>query len=282
MIIMDEDKQMDRLGYLVEAFIDDSDRYRGADVPPDRESRKRALRSLMNIRMPAPMPEEVLSVQDEYLKERAAEKGITSADDIQSAAEEFGCRLAGADRMAVWQGDITTLKCGAIVNAANSQMLGCFVPMHNCIDNCIHSFAGVQLRAECARKMDELRKKYGEDYEQPTAVPMLTGAYNLPADHVIHIVGPIVQGAVTPKQDEELASCYSRTLEMCEENSIRTVAFCAISTGVFGFPQDRACKIAVRTVSDWLSSHEGSIDKVIFNVFSERNRKLYEHELSGE
>ena len=279
---MDENKQMDRLGYLVGAFIDDSVRYRCSDVPPDRESRKRMLRSLMNIRMPAPMPEEVLTVQDEYLKERAAEKGITSADDIKSAAEKLGCRLAGADRMAVWQGDITTLKCGAIVNAANSQMLGCFIPMHNCIDNCIHSFAGIQLRAECAEKMDELRKRYGQDYEQPTAVPMLTGAYNLPADHVIHIVGPIIDGDVTPEQDEELASCYLRTLDMCEENSIRTVAFCAISTGVFGFPQDRACKIAVKTVSDWLSSHEGSIDKVIFNVFSERNRKLYEHELSGE
>ena len=279
---MDENKQMDRLGYLVKAFIDDSVRYRGSDVPPDRESRKRTLRSLMNIRMPAPMPEEVLSVQDEYLKERAAEKGITNADDIKSAAEELGCRLAGAGRMAVWQGDITTLKCGAIVNAANSQMLGCFIPMHNCIDNCIHSFAGIQLRAECAEKMDELRKRYGQDYEQPTAVPMLTGAYNLPADHVIHIVGPIIDGDVTPEQDEELASCYLRTLDMCEENSIRTVAFCAISTGVFGFPQDRACKIAVKAVSDWLSRHEGSIDKVIFNVFSERNRKLYEHELSGE
>ena len=279
---MDEDKQMDRLGYLVEAFIDDSVRYRGADVPTDRESRKRTLRSLMNIRMPAPMPEEVLSVQDEYLKERAVEKGITSADDIKSVAEEFGCSLTGADRMAVWQGDITTLKCGAIVNAANSQMLGCFIPMHNCIDNCIHSFAGIQLRAECAEKMDELRKRYGQDYEQPTGVPMLTGAYNLPADHVIHIVGPVVNGNVTPAQDEELASCYSRVLDMCKENNIRTVAFCAISTGVCGFPQDRACKIAVRTVSDWLSSHEGGIDIVIFNVFSERNRKLYEHELSGE
>ena len=152
--------------------------------------------------------------------------------------------------------------------------------MHTCIDNCIHSFAGVQLRAECAEKMEELREKYGQDYEQPTAVPMLTGAYDLPADHVIHIVGPVVNGKVTPEQDDELSLCYSRILDLCMENSIKTVAFCAVSTGVFGFPQERACRIAVGTVSEWLSSHEGAVDKVIFNVFSDRNRELYEHILS--
>ena len=277
---MSEKEQEERLKSLVEAFIDDSDRYRGTDVPPDRESRKRMLRSLMNIRMPAPLSEDVLRIQDEYLKERAEEKGITDADDIETAYEALGCRLPGAEHMALWQGDITAVRCGAIVNAANSQMLGCFIPMHTCIDNCIHSFAGVQLRAECAEKMEELREKYGQDYEQPTAVPMLTGAYDLPADHVIHIVGPVVNGKVTPEQDDELSLCYSRILDLCMENSIKTVAFCAVSTGVFGFPQERACRIAVGTVSEWLSSHEGAVDKVIFNVFSDRNRELYEHVLS--
>ena len=277
---MSKKEQEERLKTLVEAFIDDSDRYRGTDVPPDRESRKRMLRSLMNIRMPAPLSEDVLRIQDEYLKERAEEKGITDADDIETAYEALGCRLPGAEHMALWQGDITAVRCGAIVNAANSQMLGCFIPMHTCIDNCIHSFAGVQLRAECAEKMEELREKYGQDYEQPTAVPMLTGAYDLPADHVIHIVGPVVNGKVTPEQDDELSLCYSRILDLCMENSIKTVAFCAVSTGVFGFPQERACRIAVGTVSEWLSSHEGAVDKVIFNVFSDRNRELYEHILS--
>ena len=277
---MDEIKQMDRLEYLVDAFKRDSVRYSDAETPPDRESRKRLLRSLMNIRMPAPLPEEVLHVQDEYLKGRAEEKGITDANDIETADEMFGSMLTGANVMALWQGDITTLKCGAIVNAANSGMLGCFVPMHNCIDNCIHSFAGVQLRQECARKMKALKREYGEDYEQPTAVPMLTGAYNLPSEHVIHIVGPIVQGSVTEAQDEELSLCYSRVLDMCLENGIKSVAFCAISTGVFGFPKERAAGIAVDSVSEWLSRHESVMDRVVFTVFSERNRQIYESKLS--
>jgi len=277
---MKKDNKMDKLEYLVDAFIKDSDGRFIDSVPPDRESRKIALRSLMNIRMPAPMPDEVLMVQDEYLKARANEKGIVYAKDVRPVSETLGSSIPGADVMAIWQGDITRLSCGAIVNAANSEMLGCFRPMHNCIDNCIHSFAGIQLRAECKKKMDELRAEYGEDYVQPTAVPMLTDAYNLPCDKVIHIVGPIVQGRVTEKQDDELSLCYKNTLDMCLENSLKNVAFCCISTGVFGFPQDRAAAIAVRTVSDWLCAHDGAMNKVIFNVFSERNRKLYEDQLS--
>ena len=153
----------------------------------------------MNIRMPRKMDEAVLSVQDEYLQERIRENGIVEPADIHIIR----------DRMSIWQGDITRLSVDAIVNAANSQMLGCFVPMHTCIDNCIHTFAGVQLRAECNRQMNALRIRYGRDYEQPTAVPMLTDAYNLPAKKVIHIVGPIVQGRLTTSLENDLAACYA-------------------------------------------------------------------------
>ena len=155
-------------------------------------------------------------------------------------------------------------------------MLGCFVPMHTCIDNCIHTFAGVQLRAECARRMSELREKYGAEYEQPTAVPMLTDAYNLPAKKVVHIVGPIVQGKLSPALEKDLADCYRNTLDICAENGLRSVAFCCISTGVFHFPNKRAARIAVETVETWLSEHKGKIDRVIFNVFKDEDKAYYE------
>ena len=170
----------------------------------------------------------------------------------------------------------TRIAADAIVNAANSQMIGCFIPMHNCIDNCIHTYAGVQLRAECSRKMNSMRLKFGEEYEQPTAVPMLTDAYNLPAKKVIHIVGPIVQYGLTPEHEQKLAECYRNVLDMCRENGLRTVAFCCISTGVFMFPGERAAEIAVRTVSDWLTNNPDTMDRVVFNVFKDEDKEYYE------
>ena len=225
--------QEQRLDYLVEEFKTDSVQYKNLQTPVDTEGKRRILRSLMNIRMPKQMPERVLEVQDEYLKGRADEKGIVQLTDIPVIKEGIS----------IWQGDITRLAVDAIVNAANSQMLGCFVPMHTCIDNCIHTFAGVQLRAECARRMQQLRIRYGSDYEQPTAMPMLTEAYNLAL------------------------------------NNLKSVAFCCISTGVFHFPNARAAEIAVRTVKEWLSAHPGTMDRVIFNVFKEEDRAYYEAEL---
>ena len=165
--------------------------------------------------------------------------------------------------------------CPAIVNAANSRMLGCFVPMHTCIDNCIHTFAGVQFRAECDRQMQELRAKYGPDYEQPTAVPMLTDGFNLPAKKVIHIVGPIVQYRLTKELEEDLANCYRNTLNMCLENGLKSVAFCCISTGVFRFPNQRAAEIAVQTVTEWMTEHPDTMDRVIFNVFKNTDLGIY-------
>ena len=261
--------QEERLQYLAKAFSDDSIEYRGIPIPRDTDGKKRLLRSLMNIRMPAPLPEEVISIQDEYLTSRIEENGIVPLDDIPEVKSG----------LSIWQGDITRLAVDAIVNAANSQMIGCFVPMHTCIDNCIHTFAGVQLRAECYRKMQELRLKYGNGYEQPTAVPMLTEAYNLPARKVIHIVGPIVNESLTPDLEKALANCYVNTLDLCAENGLKSVAFCCISTGVFSFPNDKAAKIAVSTVTQWLEEHPQSVDRVIFNVFKDEDRRLYESEL---
>ena len=263
---MNEKKtQEQRLDYLVEEFKADSGEYRDLQTPTDTEGKRRILRSLMNVRMPRKLPDAVLAVQDEYLTERNAEKGIVQISDIPVIR----------DSLSIWQGDITRLAVDAIVNAANSQMLGCFVPMHTCIDNCIHTFAGVQLRAECNRQMNQLRVRYGRDYEQPTAVPMLTDAYNLPAKNVVHVVGPIVAGRLTPALEQELADCYINTLNICADNGLRSVAFCCISTGVFHFPADRAAEIAVRTVTDW-QEHGERMDRVIFNVFTDKDREIYE------
>ena len=259
-------RQDERLDYLVEEFKADSVHYRNLEIPNDTEGKRRILRSLMNIRMPKILSESVLSVQDDYLRERIRENGIVELADIPVIR----------DGLSIWQGDITRLTVDAIVNAANSQMLGCFVPMHTCIDNCIHTFAGIQLRAECARRMNRLRTRYGKDYEQPTAVPMLTDAYNLPAKKVIHIVGPIVQDELTPALEKDLADCYRNTLDMCLENGLKSVAFCCISTGVFRFPGKRAAEIAVHTVTEWLSEHKGKMDRVIFNVFKYEDRGYYE------
>ena len=257
--------QNERLTYLVEEFKADSGEYRDLQTPADAEGKREVLRSLMNIRMPRGMASEVLEVQDEYLRERAAEKGVVELSDIPELR----------DGMSIWQGDITRLSVDAIVNAANSQMLGCFVPMHTCIDNCIHTFAGVQLRAECARKMNQLRARYGPDYEQPTAVPMLTDAYNLPAKKVVHVVGPIVQYSLTPELERDLADCYRNTLDLCRDEGLRSVAFCCISTGVVRFPNRRAAEIAGATVSEWLAENEGAMDRVIFNVFKDEDKELY-------
>ena len=258
--------QEQRLDTLVEAFKADSVQYKDLQMPADTEGKRRILRSLMNIRMPKKLDDSVLAVQDEYLRERIRENGIVTLSEIPVIR----------DGMSIWQGDITRLAVDAIVNAANSQMLGCFVPMHTCIDNCIHTFAGVQLRAECNRQMNQLRIRYGRDYEQPTAVPMLTDGYNLPAKKIVHIVGPIVEGQLTKALEKDLSNCYLNTLDLCAENGLRSVAFCCISTGVFSFPNRRAAEIAVETVSEWLDEHKGRIDRVIFNVFKNEDKEYYE------
>lgn len=268
--------QNERLDLLLERFRADSLFYRNLPAGGSAQERREALRALMNVRPPRPMDAETLRLQDDYLLGRAEEKGIVPLQQLPTLCEQYGSARPFADRLTLWQGDITRLSVDAIVNAANSQMLGCFQPLHNCIDNCIHSFAGVQLRLACAEQMAALRERYGEDYEQPTAVPLLTDGYNLPARKVVHVVGPIVTHRLTPGLERELAACYRNVLALCAENGLRSVAFCCISTGVFRFPPDRAAQIAVETVTQWLSEHPEGMERVIFNVHSERSRALYE------
>jgi len=275
---MKEMTQNERLDLLVEEFKEDSVQYRNLETPKDTEGKKRILRSLMNIRMPKMMPASVLQIQDEYLQGRIRENGIVTLNEIPTIANQ-GSNHAFADKLSIWQGDITRLAVDAIVNAANSQMLGCFIPMHTCIDNCIHTFAGIQLRAECDRQMKKLRAEHGPDYEQPTAIPMLTDGYNLPAKKVVHIVGPIVQGRLTKDLEQDLSDCYKNTLDLCLENELKSVAFCCISTGVFRFPNKRAAEIAVKTVTDWMKQNPKALERVIFNVFKDEDKAYYEAEL---
>lgn len=276
---MKDRKQNERLDYLLREFKEDSVRYRDLEVSGDYTEKRMALRSLMNIRMPGELAEEVVRVQDEFLSEEAEEKGIVTLDEIPDIAKQYGSRHLFADKISIWQGDITRLQVGAIVNAANSQMLGCFVPCHRCIDNAIHSAAGIKLREECSHYMKRRKMQYGSRYEEPTGQAVLTKGYNLPAKYVIHTVGPIVGGRLTQALRDDLRNCYRNVLQCCVENQIRSVAFCCISTGEFHFPNDEAEKIAVETVTDFLKMYEPEFDRIIFNVFKDIDRELYEEEL---
>ena len=248
--------QAERRVYLINYLL--AERGETVDIPSDEYNQKRLLRSLFNVRMPAPIDEGFLRVQDEYLQEEVARKGITDIADL----------LPIQKGIYLWQGDITTLKCDAIVNAANSQMFGCFNPCHGCIDNAIHTFAGIQLRNACY----ELMKAQG--HEEPTGHAKITPAYNLPCQYVIHTVGPIVGGRLTARDCELLKSCYLSCLKLAEENNVKSIAFCCISTGVFGFPQKEAAQIAVQTVMDYKEKHNSDI-KVIFNVFKNEDLAIY-------
>ena len=204
-------------------------------------------------------------MQDAYLQGELAAKKITRLSELSPL--QNGIYL--------WRGDITTLDCGAIVNAANSGMTGCYQPCHNCIDNCIHTYAGVQLRLKCA----EIMKQQG--YEEPTGQAKITPAYNLPCDYVIHTVGPIVRGKLTRQHCELLKSCYRSCLELADENNVGSIAFCCISTGIFMFPNDRAAEIAVQTVQEY-KAETGSKIEVVFNVFKEQDERIYRKLLSTD
>ncbi|MBR3628772.1 MAG: protein-ADP-ribose hydrolase [Elusimicrobia bacterium] len=268
--------QEERLNYLIEKFKEESLEYKDISIPTNIKDKKVLLRSLMNVRPPKETSAEILKVQDEYLTERNKEKGIVYLRNIKTVKETINSKHPYSDKISIWQGDITKLSCDAIVNAANSRMLGCFVPMHICIDNCIHTFAGVQLRNECNKIMNKFREKYGPYYEQPTAVPIITNGYNLPAKKIIHITGPIVRYKLTKTLEIDLENCYKNILEMCLENNLSSVAFCCISTGVFRFPNERAAEIAVETVTTWLEQKENKIDRIIFNVFKQEDKYCYE------
>lgn len=271
------ENQEERLDYLLREFKEDSVQYKDLQVMDDYINKRMALRSLMNVRMPRAMTEDIIKIQDDFLTLEAKEKGIVELSDIKTVKEQYGSVHPFGDKVSIWQGDITRLSVGAIVNAANSQMLGCFVPCHRCIDNAIHSAAGIELRAECNHKMNQRRIKFGPQYEEPTGQAMLTKGYNLPAQYVIHTVGPIVGYRLTEELRQDLINCYENVLKCCIDNEIRSVAFCCISTGEFHFPNDEAAKIAVETVTLVLEEHENKFDRIIFNVFKDLDKEYYEN-----
>lgn len=257
--------QSERRVYLIQKLLKEQPRYQGIPIPADKEAQKNLLRSLFNVRMPALISDEFLKIQDAYLQEETARKGITDIAHLTPIQ----------DNLYLWQGDITTLRCGAIVNAANSQMLGCFCPCHGCIDNAIHTYAGVQLRAACAALMKK------QVQEEETGKAKITPAFNLPCDYVLHTVGPIVSGSLQEKDRELLASCYRSCLELAGSKGIRSIAFCCISTGEFHFPNDVAAEIAVATVKNHLRQKHSEM-KVIFNVFKNVDYQIYRKLLGSD
>lgn len=273
----------EKMNRLLKKLQEDSLEYRGLDTTGySMEEKKNAIRSLMNIRMPSALPDELVDLQDEYLQEEREEKGVVELADIPTSKETFGSKASYADKISLWQGDITRLHVGAIVNAANSRLLGCFIPCHRCIDNAIHSAAGMQLREECDDIMKQRQLRYGRDYEEPTGTATLTSAYNLPCEYVIHTVGPIVYGSLNDELCRDLRNCYENVLQCCLEHQIKSVAFCCISTGEFHFPNDRAAEIAVETVRAFLEEHDGCMERIIFNVFKDSDKNIYEKILTND
>ena len=244
------------LEYLINYLLSERNDIGDIEIPENDSDKFRMYRSLVNIRPAGKADEAFLQAEDEYLTAAAEGKGITDIADLSPI--ENGVYL--------WKGDITTLKCGAIVNAADSGMTGCWRPCHSCIDNCIHTFAGVRLRYKCNKIIQ------AQGHEEYTGTAKITPAYNLPCGSVIHTVGPIVQDTLTEEHCRLLASCYNSCLELAVQNSIDSIAFCCISTGVFGFPQEEAAQIAIKTVRSFLKNHD---IKVIFNVFKEDDYEIY-------
>ena len=252
---MDQDQ---RRQYLIRALLEEKPEYNGMTLPCSEREQKDLLRGLLNVRLPGNISDEFLKIQDEYLQEETALKGITSLSDLKPIQ----------DGIYLWQGDITTLECDAIVNAANSGMTGCYVPCHACIDNCIHTYSGIQLRNSCADIMSR------QGHEEPTGCAKITPAFNLPCKYVLHTVGPIITGVLTKEDEDMLASCYKSCLELADKNNVNSVAFCCISTGEFHFPNKEAAKIAVDTVKEYREKNNSKIE-VIFNVWKDIDHRIY-------
>lgn len=248
--------QDERRRYLIGSLLDE--RSESIDIPAEADDQRLLLRALMNVRPAQRTAAEFLMVQDEYLHDELSDKGITDIDEL--------CPVQPG--LYLWQGDITTLRCDAIVNAANSGLTGCYIPNHRCIDNAIHTYAGVELRRACA----ELMARQG--HPEPTGRAKITPAFDLPCRYVLHTVGPIIEGRVTKRDEALLCSCYRSCLELAAENGLESVAFCCISTGEFHFPNERAAELAVRTVKEFLTQ-ESNVRRVVFNVFKDIDREIY-------
>lgn len=250
--------QQERLIYLIEYLKSEDTEWNTLEIPENETAQKRLLRSLMNIRPPKMIPREFLNIQDEYLQEEQKQKKIVSLAELSPVGEEIY----------LWQGDITALKVDGIVNAANNALLGCFIPCHGCIDNAIHSAAGIQLRLECSRIMTAQRTS------EPTGKAKITQAYNLPCRYVLHTVGPIIRGKVTKRDCDLLAGCYRSCLELADNYGLKSVAFCCISTGEFHFPNEKAAEIAIETVKNYKKENQSRLE-VVFNVFKSTDYEIY-------
>ena len=251
-----------KLDFLINYLLSERQDIANIKIPESEQDKFKLYRSLVNIRPAATADSSFLEAEDGFLKELTAQKGVTDIKDLTPIA----------DNIYLWQGDITSLKCDAIVNAANSGMTGCYQPCHSCIDNCIHTFAGIRLRYKCSQIIEK------QGYEEPTGKAKITPAYNLPCDYILHTVGPIVSGELTDTHRDLLQSCYHSCLELAVKNGIKNIAFCCISTGVFGFPQKEAAEIAIATVREFLKTHK---IEVIFNVFKVDDFKIYQDLLGG-
>ncbi len=250
--------QKQRLEYLIQFLLNENSGYQEITVPQSEEEQKRLLRSLMNIRFPNPISQDFLSIQDLYLQEELNKQKVTSIEDLSPIRKG----------MYLWKGDITKLKVDAIVNAGNSALLGCFIPCHGCIDNAIHSAAGIQLRLECQQIMEK------QGIEESTGQAKITKGYNLPSKYILHTVGPIIRGTLTQNDCCMLASCYRSCLELVEKYQLKSVAFCCISTGEFHFPNEIAGQIAVDTVTKFLRNSNSEME-VVFNVFQQKDWNIY-------
>ena len=257
--------QSEKRLFLIQSLLKENPAYRDLGIPADTNSQRQLLRGLMNLRATQHADADFLKIQDTYLQGENAAKGITDVADLTPI--QPGLYL--------WQGDITTLQCDAIVNAANSGMTGCYIPNHRCIDNAIHTFAGVELRLACAELMEQ------QGYPEPTGRAKITPAFNLPCRYVLHTVGPIIGGRVTKEDKEQLTSCYRSCLELAAENALESVAFCCVSTGEFHFPNEQAAQIAVETVKQFMD-RKTSVKKVIFNVFKDLDKAIYEKLLRAD
>ncbi len=248
---------MNKLDYLIEELIKEDHNLSNIEIPTNIDEKKDLYRALRNIRNPKPISEEYLKIQDEYLKEEINNKGIIDEKDI----------AFDKDIISIWQGDITTLKCDVIVNACNEYLLGCFNPTHRCIDNTIHSFAGMQLREECNNIM--------KGQTLPNGDVVLTNSYNLPSKYIIQTVGPQVNGVPSKKDKDDLRKCYYNSLKLCKDKGLKTIAFPCIATGLYGFPKEEASKIAISAVKEYLKANPNAFNHIIFNVFKDEDLEIY-------
>ena len=247
--------------YLIQELLAE-ERYKNISIPVDEKEQKDLLRSLMNVRMPKPLSQDFFKIQDKYLQTERDMRGIIESEELPS--------IPGDPRMVLWQGDITTLKVDAIVNAANSALLGCFRPLHTCIDNIVHSRSGIQLRLFCYDMMSK------QGHEEPAGQAKITPAFNLPSKYILHTVGPVIGGAVRKQDCEALASCYRSCLELAVKNNCQSIAFCCISTGEFHFPNEKSAEIAIQTLTSFLNTRKENI-RVIFNVFKDIDLHIYQN-----